>query len=219
MTPEETKHRALTAIRAPAFAELFGGKPIAAFSSHQLKGEDDGPFFVDVLVYALDVEGESGSVIAAVTNGMSDQRMAEGDNREQPRLKVCLDAPLMADRSAAAIHDAAHEVGPLQILSHFGGEFERRKDGTIRGFDVFDGVMRGDTNQYYRDFVAAMRGIGYQGYLSYELCHPLPVVDGQTVDIGYAHLNAQLAAEFMRDLIESESVSASEKSAQLAARC
>jgi hypothetical protein len=51
--------------------------------------------------------------------------------------------------------------------------------------------------------------IGYEGYLSYELCHELPVVNGQTVDIGFAHHNAQLAAEFMRELIESELVTAS----------
>ena len=50
----------------------------------------------------------------------------------------------------------------------------------------------------------AVRDIGYQGYLSYELCHPLPVVDGQTVDIGYAHAQAKLAAEFMRDLMKDE---------------
>jgi sugar phosphate isomerase/epimerase len=137
---------------------------------------------------------------------------------DSPFLKVCLDAPLMPDRSQAAIDQAAHAVGPLQVLSHFGGEFERRQDGTIRGFDVFDGVNRGDTNQYYRDFVRAMYAIGYEGYLSYELCHPLPVVDGQTVDIGYAHQQAQLAAEFMRDLIESESVPASGNSPQLAVR-
>ena len=118
-------------------------------------------------------------------------------------LKVCLDAPLMPDRSRTAINQAAHDVGRLQVLSHFGGEFERRPDGTIRGFDVFDGVMRGDTNQYYRDFVQAMGAIGYQGYLSYELCHSLPVIDGETVGIEYAHQNAQLAAEFMRELIES----------------
>src|SRR5229473_2853363 len=131
---------------------------------------------------------------------------------DSPSLKICLDAPLMPDRNAAAIHQAAREVGPLQVLSHFGGEFERRPAGTIRGFDVFDGVMRGDTNQCYRDFVRAMSVIGYEGYLSYELCHPLPVVDGQTVDIGYAHQQTQLAAEFMRDLIESESVPTSGKS-------
>ncbi len=128
-----------------------------------------------------------------------------------PHLKVCLDAPLMPDRSTAAIRQAAQDVGPLQVLSHFGGEFERRADGTIRGFDVMDGVVRGDTNQYYRDFVRSMRDIGYRGYMSFELCHPLPVVNGQTIDIAYAHQNAQLAAEFMRDLFESESVDATGK--------
>ena len=120
-----------------------------------------------------------------------------------PSLKICLDAPLMPDRSTDVIYQAARDVGPLQVLSHFGGEFERLADGAIRGFDVFDKKVRGDTNQYYRDFVHAMRDIGYEGYMSYELCHDLPVVDGQTVDIGYAHQQAQLAAEFMRDLIAS----------------
>jgi sugar phosphate isomerase/epimerase len=123
-----------------------------------------------------------------------------------PHLRVCLDAPLMPDKSPAAIGQAARDVGPLQVLSHFGGEFEQRPDGTIRGFDRIDGVVRGDTNQYYRDFIRAMRGIGYAGYLSYELCHQLPVVQGETVGIEYAHQNARLAARFMRDLIESEHV-------------
>ena len=149
---------------------------------------------------------------AGVTLAVQNHRPVIRDHRDvlrmvreidSPSLKVCLDAPLMPDRSSAAIHQAAQEVGSLQVLSHFGGEFERRKDDSIPGFDVFDGVRRGDTNQYYSDFVGAMRAIGYQGYLSYELCHPLPVVDGQTVDIGYAHRNAQLAAEFMRGLIQS----------------
>jgi sugar phosphate isomerase/epimerase len=164
---------------------------------------------------------------AGVTLALQNHRPVIQDHRDvlrmvhevnSPYLKVCLDAPLMPDRSTAAIHQAAREVGSLQVLSHFGGEFERKKDGTIRGFDVFDGVNRGDTNQYYRDFVEAMRAIGYQGYMSYELCHPLPVVDGQTVDINYAHQNAQLAAEFMRELIESEPTTESNKSPQLVGR-
>jgi sugar phosphate isomerase/epimerase len=148
---------------------------------------------------------------AGVTLALQNHRPVIRDHRDvvrmvrevdSPSLKACLDAPLMPDRSSAAIQQAAQEIGLLQVLSHFGGEFERRKDGTIRGFDVFDGVMRGDTNQYCSDFVRAMRAIGYGGYMSYELCHPLPVVGGQTVDIGYAHQQAQLAAEFMRGLIE-----------------
>ena len=122
---------------------------------------------------------------------------------DSPHLKVCLDAPLMLDKSPKAMAEAAHAVGPLQVLSHFGGEFERRPDGSIRGYERNDGVVEGETNQYYQDFVAAMRGIGYQGYLSYELCHQLPVVDGQTVGIEFADRNAELAAEFMRQIIKS----------------
>jgi sugar phosphate isomerase/epimerase len=123
-----------------------------------------------------------------------------------PHLKVSLDVPLMHDKSAGAIRQAAEEVGPLQVLTHFGGEFERRPDGSIRGFERNDGVIGQDTNEYYRDFIRSMLEIGYQGYMSYELCHQLPVVNGETVDIGYAHQNAQLAAEFMREIIDSERV-------------
>jgi sugar phosphate isomerase/epimerase len=119
-----------------------------------------------------------------------------------PQVKVCIDAPLMLDKSEAAMRDAALAVGPLQVMSHIGGEFERRPDGSIRGYERHDGVVGGETNQYYRDFVSAMRGIGYQGYLSYELCHQPPLVDGQTVGIEFAHKNAELAAEFMREILK-----------------
>lgn len=136
---------------------------------------------------------------------------------DSPHLKVCLDAPLMLDKSPAAIMQAAREVGPLQVLSHFGGEFERRPDGTIRGFDRIDGVVAGDTNAYYRDFIRAMDEIGYDGYISYELCHQLPVVNGQTVDISYAHEMARLGAEFMRTLIDEEAAARSRLEAALAA--
>jgi len=120
-----------------------------------------------------------------------------------PHLKVCLDAPLMLDKSEPAMREAAREVGPLQVLTHFGGEFERRPDGSIRGFERNDGVIGGETNEYYRDFVRAMRSIGYEGYISYELCHQLPLMNGQTVGMEFADQNAQLAAEFMRSLLKS----------------
>jgi len=117
-----------------------------------------------------------------------------------PHLKVCLDAPLMLDKSAKAMAVAAHAVGPLQVLTHFGGEFERMADGSIRGYERNDGIIEGETNQYYQDFAAAMTSIGYDGYTSYELCHQLPVIDGKTVGIEFADQNAQLAAEFMRQI-------------------
>jgi sugar phosphate isomerase/epimerase len=122
-----------------------------------------------------------------------------------PHLKLCLDAPLMPDRSTAGIRAGAQAIGPLQVLTHFGGEFERRPDGSVRGFERNDGVVGEETNRYYRDFVRSMNDIDYDGYIGYELCHQLPVENGQTVGIEYADQNAQMAAEFMRALIEAES--------------
>jgi sugar phosphate isomerase/epimerase len=123
---------------------------------------------------------------------------------DSPHLKACLDAPLLPDRSAAGIRAATHAVGPLQVLTHFGGEFERLADGSIRGFERNDGVVGEDTKGYYRDFARCMGEIGYDGYIGYELCHQLPVVDGRTVGIEYADEQARLAAEFMRTVIDQE---------------
>ncbi len=110
---------------------------------------------------------------------------------DSPALKVSLDAPIMPVKTPEYIRKAALEVGPLQALSHFGGEYERAADGKIKG------------EEFYTPFIRAMREIGYQGYLSYELCHPLPKVKGQTVGVDYAEKNARLAAEFMRGIINS----------------
>jgi sugar phosphate isomerase/epimerase len=113
-----------------------------------------------------------------------------------PHLKVSLDAPIMPDRSPEAIRQAALDVGPLQVLSHFGGEYVRGADGKVQSSPTY---KRGA--DFYVPFVKAMKAIGYQGYMGYELCHALPVVNGQTVGIEFAETNAQLAAEFMRGLI------------------
>jgi sugar phosphate isomerase/epimerase len=121
-----------------------------------------------------------------------------------PHLKACLDAPLMPDRSRTGIREGARAVGSLQVLSHFGGEFERLGNGSIRGFERNDGVVGEDTKRYYVEFARTMTEIGYDGYIGYELCHQLPVVNGQTVGIEYAHEQARLAAEFMRGILNAE---------------
>ena len=86
-------------------------------------------------------------------------------------------------------------------MTHFGGEFEQRADGSIRGFERNDGVVGEETNRYYGDFARAMEEVGYNGYIGYELCHQLPVVAGRTVGIEYADEQARLAAAFMRERI------------------
>ena len=85
MTEGQARHMTLTKLRATAYAELFDDKPDLAFPAHQLQTGPDDPFLIDVFVYSFEIEGEDGPVYAAVTNGMSDQRMAEGDDPEQPR--------------------------------------------------------------------------------------------------------------------------------------
>ncbi len=85
MTAAEAKHTELTKVRAAAFAELFDDEPDSVFPAHQLRNGADDHFLIDVFVYSFEIEGEDGLVYAAVTNGMSDHRMPEGDDPEQPR--------------------------------------------------------------------------------------------------------------------------------------
>ncbi len=113
-----------------------------------------------------------------------------------PHLKVSLDAPIMPVKTPEYIRRAALDVGPLQALSHFGGEYERGADGKVKCSPTY---KRGA--DFYIPFIRAMKEIGYKGYIGYELCHALPMVNGKTVGIEFAEMNAQLAAEFMRGLI------------------
>ena len=46
-----------------------------------------------------------------------------------------------------------------------------------------------------------MVDIGYTGFIGYELCHPLPKVEGKPAGLDFADLNAQLAAEYLHGLL------------------
>ena len=117
-----------------------------------------------------------------------------------PSLQACLDAPLAKKQGVASLRQAALDAGSLQVLSHFGGEYGQEPDGPVSGFVRNpDGTLTPE--DFYADFVQEMAEIGYQGYIGYELCHPLPKVNGETVGIEFADKNARLAAEYMRGLI------------------
>lgn len=108
-----------------------------------------------------------------------------------PNLKVSLDPWALDEKTETYIQTAARAVGNLQVLSHYGDDIEDRdKDGKIKGA------------AYYPYFIKAMHDIGFNGYLGYELCHPCPVVNGQTVGIEYAEKKAQEACEFMKGVIK-----------------
>jgi len=137
---------------------------------------------------------------APVTNSPADVlRMIH--QVDSPHLKACIDAPLAAQQGVTSMQAAARETGALQILSHFGGEYDRGADKAARGF-VRNPDMTLTPENYYEDFALGMQEIGYDGYIGYELCHPLPKIDGETVGIEFADHNARLAAEYMRAVLK-----------------
>ena len=117
-----------------------------------------------------------------------------------PSLKACFDGPLAFMAGVTDMRAAAAEVGALQVLSHFGGEYDRDDQGHVRGV-VWNWDGSRSPEHFYDDFVRGMADIHYDGYVGFELCHPLPQNNGRTVGIEFADLNAQLAAEYMRGLI------------------
>jgi sugar phosphate isomerase/epimerase len=107
-----------------------------------------------------------------------------------PHLKMCFDARLEHTLDEAAVRRALNEIGALQTLWHYGGEYDRGPDGiTVKGDEKAMAEMLG------------LLDIGYQGYAGFELCHPLPVVDGQTVGLDFVDKNAQLALEYLRGIL------------------
>ena len=83
----------------------------------------------------------------------------------------------------------------------YADDFDYAEEGTIKGYDR-EADMTLTPENYYADFVQGMREIGYEGYIGYELCHPLPKVDGEPVGIGFADNQARLAAEYMRGVLQ-----------------
>jgi hypothetical protein len=72
------KHEKLTVGRAQAYAALFGGPPSSVFTPDALFKKPDERFLIDIFVYTLATK--TGDIEVAVTNGMSDQRMADCDD-------------------------------------------------------------------------------------------------------------------------------------------
>jgi hypothetical protein len=100
------KHKVLTAVRAKAYAKLFGCNPSAVFPPHALFKEPDERFLIDVFVYTLATS--SREVEVAVTNGMSDQRMTDADDPQcWSRRELIQYFPKCTEGHARRLHDMA----------------------------------------------------------------------------------------------------------------
>lgn len=137
---------------------------------------------------------------AVILNGADMVRMIADVN--SPHLRACFDAPLARKQGETGdtMRAAAVRYCGQQALTHFGGEYEEAPDGDVIGWvRARDGSMTRE--DFYRNFVEGMVDVGYNGYTGYELCHPLPQVNGAPAGIDFVDRNARLAARYMRRLI------------------
>ncbi|HTZ72515.1 MAG TPA: sugar phosphate isomerase/epimerase family protein [Candidatus Aquilonibacter sp.] len=105
-------------------------------------------------------------------------------------LKMCFDGRLEKRADDAEVERATAEVGARQVLSHYGGEYDEGPEGIT--------ITPGEK------CMAEVLGLvetGYRGYMSYELCHPLPLIEGKAPEIDFVDKNARLAAAYMKDVI------------------
>ena len=124
-----------------------------------------------------------------------------------PWLKVCLDAGMMDRKDPEWVEEAVRAVGPLQVHSHFGGEFFRDSAGKVHSKYESD-KYHAEIIEWadYDRYIGLMGEIGYNGYFCYELCHHIRTPDGKTAKVDYAHEQAQLAREFMSDIVNRQSM-------------
>lgn len=112
---------------------------------------------------------------------------------DSPAFKACMDIPLEGENAGSAewARKVVRETGPLQVHSHYGGEWQRRADGRIE--------LAGERKVAYGAFVDALIESGYQGFMDWEFCHPA-MENGERAGIEYVHKHTRLALEFMKQL-------------------
>ncbi len=112
---------------------------------------------------------------------------------DSPNLKMSFEAPLMHVTDEASIRKAAFEVGTLQRMSRFGGDYARGPDGKIS-------AAASDyqpSSEIYKYYVRAMLDIGDHSPIGFESCHLSPSLE-------FKEKSARMAAEFMRGVIREE---------------
>jgi len=169
-------------------------KNVWVFTHKEFPEERTWEWCRDALREAARFAGEHGVTLALQNHApvIQDYRDVLRMIREiaSPHLKACFDTRLEYGKKGDYLLEATRAFGPLQVLSHFGDEYDR-----------VDGKIVPKEDEFAADQVTGLLEIGYDGYLGYELCHPLPVVDGNLPGVDYVDNNVGLAAEFLRETI------------------
>jgi len=118
---------------------------------------------------------------------------------DSPALRVCLDSPLMHCHTEAYYREAVQACEGLMVHTHFGGRFQRLPDGRVVRAKLPGSSYAADDRAFLR--IARDLG-GFDGHIGYELCSPVTTRHCHE-GLGYALLQAELAAKYMRDTIHS----------------
>jgi sugar phosphate isomerase/epimerase len=116
-----------------------------------------------------------------------------------PFLKICLDLPIFDKQDKDYIANAVRTVGNLQVHSHFGGEYYRDGNNVVQPkmLDYYAGGIMPD----YAHYIGLMNEIGFNGYFTFELCHPLWNKDHSVAGVEFVHEQVQLAREYLTNII------------------
>jgi sugar phosphate isomerase/epimerase len=118
-----------------------------------------------------------------------------------PWLKVCLEAPIMTRHDKEWVSNAVSTVGDLQVHSHYGGENKRYDQGHVVP-KMYESKFGKDLPDY-EHYIQMMNEIGYHGYFTFELCHPVLRDNHEYGKLEYVDEQVKLAAEYMRKIISS----------------
>lgn len=116
-----------------------------------------------------------------------------------PWLKGCFDLPIFDKQDKEYIAHALRTVGNLQAHSHFGGEYylDDKRVITPKLLDYYAGGVMPD----YAHYIQLMNEIGFDGYFTFELCHPLFNKDHSRAGIEFVHEQVALAKEYLTNII------------------
>jgi len=120
-----------------------------------------------------------------------------------PAFKACLDVPCEDNQDDAWVRKAVQDVGDLQVLCHFNGEWERNAEGKVVQRDI-PYYRRGLVN--YPVFINELKKVGYKGYHTFEFCHQALNDKLEIQDRAFVDEQAALALEYLRDIMQAEGV-------------
>ena len=150
--------------------------------------------------YGVTVGVQNHSCIASHPDSLLDMIAEIGE----PNAKVVLDAPAIVDHGEP-IRETVLKFKGLMVHSHLTDFSRRTKYRYVPATVTYEedgqemvGVTPGEGKTDFREFVAALQEINYEGWLAYEMCSPL-VGGGSEENLDR---NATKTLEYMRGLFK-----------------